>query len=136
MNVIAVAGKTGANTSKVVRWMKLYPGVCVASFGDFLRRKNTRGVDLQDFGQQFVQRYSAAAIVDGTLQGKVDQGCAALIIDGLRHVKVWEAIASHFPESTLLCVDPPETVLIQSLTEGGKIEPAEARKRIQHPVEA
>jgi hypothetical protein len=135
MNVIAVAGKTGANTSAVVRWMRLYPGVCVVSFGEFLRQQNTRGADLQDFGQHFVEKYGPAAIVEGTLEGKIDQQCASLIIDGLRHVKVWDVITNHFPKSTLLCVDPPDTVLIQSLTESGGIEAAEARKRIQHPVE-
>lgn len=136
MNVIAVAGKTGAKTSAVVRWMRLYPGVQTASFGDFLRKKNTRAVDLQDFGQHFLDTHGADAIVQGTLSGGWKEDCAALIIDGLRHVEVWEVITKRFPESTLLCVDPPENVLIDSLTTGGKIDMAEAQKRIHHRVES
>jgi hypothetical protein len=136
MNVIAVAGKTGAKTAAIVRWMRLYPGVRTVSFGEFLRRENTRAADLQDFGQHFLEKHGADAIVEGTLREGGQEDCAALIIDGLRHVEVWDVIAKRFPESTLLCVDPPEDVLIDSLTTGGKIDIAEARKRIHHPVES
>jgi hypothetical protein len=136
MNVIAVAGKTGAKTSTIVRWMRWYPGVRIASFGEFLRKKNTRALDLQDFGQHFLETHGATAIVEGTLGEGRHEDCAALIIDGLRHVEVWDVIAKRFPDSTLLCVAPPENVLIDSLTTGGKIDVTEARKRIHHRVES
>jgi hypothetical protein len=136
MNVIAVAGKTGAKTAAVVRWMRLYPGVQTASFGEFLRKKNTRAVDLQDFGQHFLDTHGADAIVEGALSEGWQEDCAALIIDGLRHVDVWEVITKRFPESTLLCVDPPENVLVDSLMTGDRIDMAEAQRRIHHRVES
>jgi hypothetical protein len=134
MNVVAIAAKTGAKTSRIVRWMKFYPGVGSVSFGEYLRQKNTEQADLQDFGQRFLEQHGAAELVRGVLATQTQSQVQCLIIDGLRHPQVWEVLAKQFPDCSLLCVAPSEDVLVKSLTDSG-LSTEEARKRIQHPVE-
>ena len=135
MKVIAVAGRTGARTSDIVKLLRLYPGVRVASFGDFLRKQNRDHADLQEFGQAFLSERGAAAMVEGTLEGKRPSRGQALIVDGLRHDEVWSALKGEFPQSKLFCVDPPAEVLVASLIKDKDMNVLEARKRVEHPVE-
>ncbi|MBA3831709.1 MAG: hypothetical protein H0X34_07420 [Chthoniobacterales bacterium] len=135
MDVIAVAGRTGAGTSVVAKLMRHYPGVSVVSFGDFLRKQSGGTANLQDFGQAFLLEQGPAAMVEGALAGRRPSEDRTLIIDGLRHEEVWVVLKNRFPNSRLLCVDPREEVLIQALVDEGKVDVSEARKRVGHPVE-
>jgi hypothetical protein len=134
MKVIAVAGKTGAKTSTIVRWMQFYPGVSSVSFGDYLRKENTKEIDLQDFGESFLRTRGPKELLRGVLSMRPEPQGYSLIIDGLRHPEVWQALVDDFPDSTLVCVAPPKDVLIKSLRSSG-ITKAEAENRINHPVE-
>lgn len=135
MKVIAIAGRTGARTSDIVKSLRVYPGVLIASFGDFLRKQNRGGADLQEFGQTFLASRGPAAMVEGILAGKRPSEEQALIIDGLRHDEVWQVLKEIFPQTKLFCVDPPEQVLITALAADKRIDVSEARKRVEHPVE-
>jgi hypothetical protein len=135
MKVIAVAARTGARTSDIVKLLRLYPGVLVASFGDFLRKQNSGAVDLQEFGQNFLTQHGPKVMLEGALAGKRPREGQTLIIDGLRHDTVWSAVREQFPESKLFCADPSEDVLVASLMQDRDLPPQEARKRVTHPVE-
>ncbi len=105
------------------------------SFGEFLRKREGRGADLQDFGKTFLDEHGAQAFVEMLLKEKRLGGCSSLVIDGVRHQSIWIEIQRRFPESQLCCMDSPTEVLIESLTERENINVGEASRRLEHPVE-
>lgn len=105
------------------------------SFGDLLRRENHEGMDLQDFGMEFLDREGPDKMVDGLLGQRKLAGSESIIIDGVRHDRIWGAIQNRFPESQLLCMDTSTPELLRTLEAREHIDAAQAIRRLAHPVE-
>jgi cytidylate kinase len=135
--VIAIAGKPGARTSRLGTKLSQALGVPSLQFGDFVRRLAMgKTTDLQSFGQKYVRKMGPVKFLELFLEQSQVEARDLLIIDGVRHVGIWNAIHSKYPRSFLICIDVPDSELIKRLMRRDGLDKSGALKRLAHPVES
>ena len=138
--VLAVSGGMGSGKSTLSVRLASELGWSRASFGDYVRsvatakRRSTSRKNLQEIGQQLVEA-SPADLCAGVLQQALWVPGDSLVIDGLRHPQVKEALEKAVAPSRLLhvhlSVDP--TIRAGRLAIDGK--DAEWQRMESHAVE-
>lgn len=139
---ICVAGKIACGKSTVAKEIAAYTGFPRISFGDILRNYSqehnipqTRET-LQDLGQKILDQYG----YDGFLKWAMDNSPnidwnGPLIIDGLRHIVVYEYIVELFPETILIYCNCDKQTQINRILSRDKITEDEAIKIVSHSTE-
>jgi cytidylate kinase len=134
--VIAIAGKPGARTSNLSKQLSQTLGVSALEFGGFVRSLAGKSKDLQTVGHRAVQRMGPVKFLEAFLEHNRASEKDILIIDGVRHVGIWNAIHAKFLRSLLVCIDVPERELVKRLMQRDGLNEQEALKRLTHPVES
>lgn len=139
---IFLAGGTCSGKSTLARRIATHTGYPLTSFGDSLRQyaastglPSTREA-LQQLGQELIDKLG----YDGLLQWTIEQSPhiqwnQALVLDGVRHVALYEHLARMFPQNVLVyCVCDKETQLARLMNRDG-ISREEAEHILSHMLE-
>ena len=139
---ICIAGKIACGKSTVAKEITVYTGFPRISFGDILRNYSqehdipqTREA-LQDLGQKILDQHGYEGFLKWAMNNSPNTDWnGSLVIDGLRHVAVYESIVELFPETILVyCSCDPE-VQVNRILSRDKITKEEAIKIVSHPTE-
>ncbi len=142
--IITLAGPIGSGKSTLARTIAAASGVPSAGFGNYVRSLAAeRGLDverrqvLQDLGHELVQA-DARAFLDGALAWSGHAPGQDLLLDGLRHVSILDALRQREAEGldtvTLFYLDTPrETRRARVAARGVSITQMEADEA--HPAE-
>jgi dephospho-CoA kinase len=142
--IIAIAGPIGSGKTTLARALADCLGAKTVGFGDFVRSKaRAQGLGdsdrqvLQDLGNSLVIA-DAAGFLDEALHWAGHKTGDDLLLDGLRHSSVWEALAARQPQGLepvkLVFVDVHEHERHRRLLERG-LTPAEIATAEAHPAE-
>jgi dephospho-CoA kinase len=98
--IIAISGRIGSGKTTLANAVSDRMGAKVAGFGDFVRTKaRAQGLDvsdrrvLQDIGQNLVAA-DAVSFLDEALSWAGHKTGSVLVLDGLRHASVWDALVA------------------------------------------
>jgi len=139
---ICIAGKIACGKSTVSEVIMRHFGFPKVSFGDILRKYSliqnlpqTREV-LQNLGQKILDQCG----YDGFLKWVMDNSPnidwnGPLIIDGLRHIPVYEHIVELFPETILVYCKCDVRTQINRIVSRDKITKEETIKIVSHSTE-
>jgi len=128
--IVALAGAIGSGKTTLARALADRLGWPTASFGDYVREQaRRRGLDLgsrkvlQDLGQSLVEENPERFLAEA-LEWMDYDAAAGLVLDGLRHESVWQALRARsekLPERpvVLLFLDTPEDVRHARLRDRG-----------------
>lgn len=114
MMIVGVAGRAGSGKSVLSTKLAKKLDARRVGFGDLIRREATeRGVagertDLQEVGQELLDRVGAEALVAMVLDPVAAE--PSVIVDGVRHVSVAEALAPKADDFLLVYVEAPDDV--------------------------
>lgn len=135
LTVVGVSGPPAIGTSKAVDLAtQRLPNAKSVKFGDFLRQ--IAGNDnLQDFGERYYEQYGPRGMVKQLLRTIDDQDWNTLIIDGIRHVSIWNEIQQQYPNSRLLYAGAPPEIVTKIITRKYQTSGESARKIASHRIE-
>ncbi len=143
MNVkICIAGKIACGKSTVAEIIARYTGFPRISFGNILRKYSesqnlhqTRE-GLQNLGQKILDRYGYGGFLKWAMEHSSDVNWTeSLVIDGVRHVAIYQRITEIFPKTILVYCDCDTQTQINRILTRDKITKKEAIKVISHPTE-
>lgn len=133
--IVTLAGAIGSGKTTLARALADRLGWPAASFGDYVREQaRRRDLDpgsrkvLQDLGQSLVEADPERFLAEALAWMNYD-ATAGIVLDGLRHKSVWQALRAHsenFPEQpvVLFFLDTPDDVRHARLRERGLDEAA------------
>jgi len=139
---IFLAGGTCSGKSILARRIAAHTGYTLASFGDILRKyaanigyPSTRG-DLQRLGQELIDKLGYGGLLQWTIeQSPHIQWNQSLVLDGVRHVMLYEHLVCMFPQNVLVyCVCDKETQLVRLKNRDG-ISREDAESILSHKLE-
>ena len=131
MRIIGLSGQSGSGKTSLARALATTIQGDIVSFGSYVRAEAQRcGKEesrstLQDLGQALIQEYGADVFVQRVLDhGKSREG-ACILLDGVRHVAIWQAIQRMTPKNVLIFI---------SLDEAQRMERLRARDHLDTPT--
>ncbi|MBU4338343.1 AAA family ATPase [Patescibacteria group bacterium] len=139
---ICIAGKIACGKSTVSEVIVRHFGFPRVSFGDILRKySRTQGLPqtreaLQNLGQKILDQYGYDGFLKWAMDNSPDTNWnGPLIIDGLRHIAVYEHIVELFPETILVYCKCDMQTQISRIVSRDKITKEEAIKIVSHSTE-
>lgn len=111
--IIAIAGPAGAGKTTLAEALCRSLGAVPASFGDFVRAEaRRRGLlqertALEDLGQSLLKKYGAPGFTAHVLARSTNNTQATVVVDGVRHLEVWDALAAMAPAHLLVYLELP-----------------------------
>lgn len=143
--ILVLAGAIGSGKSTLAAALAAALGAPRAGFGDYVRHlaaglglDTTNRTVLQDIGHERVET-DARAFLDDTLAWSGHQPGAVLVLEGLRHVKILEALQARAAELEdpviLVYLDTPPEVRGARVTAARGVSGDQLRKDEQHPAE-
>jgi dephospho-CoA kinase len=129
MKAIAVSGRIGSGKSSVVRRLSSRHGWGTISFGAFVRSEVVRlGLkpsreELQSVGESLFRTHGPEGILRAAIEA-THPDTQVHLIDGIRHVTVWDAVQSTYDESLLIFLDASERERYRRFLT--RLDPAEA----------
>src|SRR5256885_1041286 len=133
--LIGLAGKTCSGKSTLARHLATRLDAQVLSFGDYVRRI-AQSTNLQDSGQQMLDRDGATAFVDKFLSFNAPMTGSILVVDGIRHFTVWDRLKFRYRSNLLVVIMAEEHVLIERLAQKRAFSETEAKEFLSHPIES
>jgi len=142
--IITLAGPIGSGKSSLARSVAAALGAPSAGFGDYVRARATEaGLDagsrrvLQDLGHDLVEA-DARGFLDAALDWSGHQAGRDLVLDGLRHMAILDALRAREAESLdtlfLLYLDTPVEVRQARIAARG-VSLADMQTAEAHPAE-
>ena len=113
MKAVAVCGRSGSGKSSLVARLSSEYGWDLISFGDYVRAELKRSggeptrMQLQALGHTLFRDLGPEGILNAALAA-CRPSTEVHLIDGIRHVSVWEAVRTKYEASVLLFLDIPE----------------------------
>lgn len=134
--ILGIAGLPGAGKSTLARSVAAQIHGRLFSFGNFFRAIAIEP-DVQTFGNEYISNNLAAHVVENFLRFYDDiPADGRWVIEGIRHIAIWEALRERTDWARLVFLDVRQQVLLHRLMIRAKITMEEARRRLNHPVEA
>jgi cytidylate kinase len=138
---IGIAGQIGAGKTSLARKLSQRLGSETVSFGSFVKSQAlSRNVPinrnaLQDLGEQLIKELGVEHFVEQSLALERFPEHALLILDGIRHIEIWEAIKTRAETKLLVYLDIPEAERLKRVLEREQSEEAEVLSQFHHPME-
>jgi dephospho-CoA kinase len=138
--IIGISGQISSGKSTLAKALANALSGQVISFGNFVRTEATkRGVDvgrvaLQQFGEKLIREMGAKEFV-GRVFDLLAISTPFLILDGVRHIIIWQVIQDLGVKNALIYLDIGEEERFRRLVQRDEIEPAIARQVLTHPME-
>jgi cytidylate kinase len=133
--LVGIAGLPGSGKTTVARELRSCLKADVISFGDFFRVL-AKGEDLQEFGAAYVQSRSAENIVDELLAFYEPRWDRPIVVEGIRHIAIWRALAVRAEKSQLVFLGVERRILERRLAKRGGAAERRTTERFEHRVEA
>lgn len=140
--VVCFSGKIGSGKSSVVSELSGSLGWKHAGFGQFVRQEIARqGGDpnsreaLQDFGQRCVEA-DPEAFCRGLLQSVDYRPGENLLVDGVRHLKIFDTLQAVLSPANIRLVHLSLTEDVQQARVDGRTDSADLDRARGHAVEA
>ena len=137
--VIGISGWSGSGKTSLAIALADQLSCSRKSFGNFVRKEAARrGIPndreaLQEFGEMLLGEMGEKRFVQKAILS--DETNPIEIIDGIRHVAVWEFIQTLTETSLLIFLNLDEQTRIKRLQARDEISPQVARRIMNHPME-
>lgn len=137
--IIGIAGQIGSGKTSLAKELCSRLNWKPISFGSFVRSEaNRRGiridrVALQQLGEDLIAKLGPDEFVRQVLYS--DAINPNIIIDGIRHIEVWQAIRSITHKCILVYLDIPEKVRIARLQQRDNLGIDSIKLAMLHPME-
>ncbi|MGI0015006.1 MAG: ATP-binding protein, partial [Nitrososphaera sp.] len=124
--VVGIAGQIGSGKTSLAMELSKRLNWKLISFGSFVRSEaNRRGIKidrvaLQQLGEDLIAELGPDEFVRQVLYS--DTIHSNIVIDGIRHVEIWQAIRSITQKSILVYLDIPEEVRIARLQQRDNLD--------------
>jgi dephospho-CoA kinase len=141
MKIIGLSGQSGAGKTYVAKELARILKIEVVSFGSYVhaealqREKGTDRVTLQELGQVLINEYGYEAFVRHVLQFSGVQNGAPILLDGVRHVGIWQAVQKISMQSVLIYLHCDKLQRVERLLMRDHLESASVQSIIQHPMD-
>jgi cytidylate kinase len=138
-NILGIAGQIGSGKSSLARELCKRLNGKLISFGSFVRSEaNRRGIRidraaLQRLGEDLIAELGPDEFVRQVLYS--DSITSSIVIDGIRHVEIWQAIRSIAPGSILVYLDVPDEIRIARLQQRDNLDIDSIKLAMLHPME-
>ena len=143
MNVkVCVAGKICSGKSTLANQIAGQTGRPLVSFGGVLRHYSERNRlpagrrDLQELGKQLIDRLGFEDFLEWIVKESSIDWSQPLVLDGVRHVKIYCYMAKKFPGTILVYCDYDEETQIARLRTRDGICEEDAKQIISHATES
>lgn len=137
--VVGIAGQIGSGKTSLAMELSKRLNWKLISFGSFVRSEaNRRGINidrvaLQQLGEDLITELGPDEFVRQVLFS--DKINSNMVIDGIRHVEIWQAIRSIAQQSILVYLDIPEEVRIARLQQRDNLDIDSIKLAMFHPME-
>ena len=137
--IIGIAGKIASGKTTLAARLSLLTAGRIASFGLYVRSQaKIRGIlenrsNLQELGENLITEFGEIRFVEQALDLKNSHD-KVLIIDGVRHKAVWEAITKVTSLSVLVYLDISENMRVERLKLRGDVDAINSGA-MNHPME-
>lgn len=139
--IIGFCGQTGAGKTSVVRELAHLLGGEVVSFGSYVRAEALRcgkeidRLTLQTFGQNLIDEYGYERFVQQVLPSSRLEQNVLILLDGVRHVDIWQAVQGLLPQSMLIYLHCDEEQRIERLLTREHLSLSAVQSILQHPMD-
>lgn len=145
-SLVGIAGKTGSGKTVLAERLKTELETGVVSFGAFVRAEavlkgmSLNRATLQQLGEQLIGELGPEEFVGRVIQfhlsdGSADHRPACLIIEGVRHVEIWEVLQAQFANCFLVYLNIPYELRLRRIRERDNIDTESAIEILHHPLE-
>jgi len=137
--IIGIAGQIGSGKTSLARELCSRLNWKLISFGSFVRSEAKRRgiridrVALQQLGEDLIAELGPDEFVRQVLFS--DKINSNMVIDGIRHVEIWQAIQVIAPKSILVFLDVPEETRIARLRQRDNLGIDSIKLAMLHPME-
>lgn len=138
--IIGISGQISSGKSTLAKALANTLNGQVISFGNFVRTEAAkRGIDvgrvaLQQCGEELIRELGAKEFV-GRVFDLLAISTPFLILDGVRHIVVWQVIQDLVVKNALIYLDIEEEERFRRLVQRDQIEPVMAKQVLTHPME-
>lgn len=137
--IIGIAGQIGSGKTSLALELCERLNAQKVSFGDFIRsealRRNiipTRPA-LQELGETLIAELGPCNFVQRVLNSTDIR--PIMILDGVRHIEIWQAIRSFAPRSILIYLDVAEVTRFERLKGRDNLDDGSIEVAMRHPME-
>ena len=137
--IIGIAGQIGSGKTSLAMELCSRLNWQIISFGSFVRSEaNRRGiridrVALQQLGEDLIADLGPDEFVRQVLFS--DKINSNMVMDGIRHVEIWQTLRSIAQQSILVYLDIPEEVRIARLRQRDNLDIDSIKLAMLHPME-
>lgn len=139
--IIGLSGQSGVGKTYLARELAGVLKGAVVSFGSYvraealLRGKGTDRVTLQELGQALIDEYGCERFVQQVFHFAGGQKNTRMVVDGVRHKEIWQAIQSVEPQSVLIYLHCDEAQRVVRLMRRDQLDPTSAQAIVEHPMD-
>lgn len=111
--VIGLAGNKGSGKTTIAEALALRINATILSFGAYVRTKAAGTLDavqLADLGARLLDAQGPRAFIDDAISTLAWDGHSPLIIEGIRHTRILDALLARFPHMKLAYVTAPNAI--------------------------
>lgn len=137
--VVGIAGQIGSGKTSLAMELSKHLNWKLISFGSFVRSEaNRRGMNLdrlalQQLGEGLIAELGPDEFVRQVLYS--NKIYSNMVIDGIRHGEIWQAIQSIAPRGILVYLDIPEEVRMARLQQRDNLDAESIKLAMLHPME-
>ena len=139
--IIGISGKIGTGKTVLSEKLHLYMKSDLISTGNFIRNQalyhaiEPKRENLQNLGLQLINKYGYEKFVIEFLRSELKFNNDVLIIEGIRHLKIWEELIKYSNKSLLIFSDISEKNIIPNVKERDNLNEKDIKKSFSHLVE-
>lgn len=137
--IIGLAGSKGSGKTTIAELLAQQINATVVSFGAYVRSKTTivlNTVELADLGAQLLREKGPRTFIDEAIAATSWNGTKPLIIEGIRHIHILDALYERFPQLRLVYIHIPDEVRTRRLEARDAIDTATIRTLSGHSTES
>jgi adenylate kinase family enzyme len=137
--IIGIAGQIGSGKTSLALELCKRLNAQKVSFGDFVRsealRRNTipTRLALQELGETLIAELGPYGFVQRVLNSTDIR--PIMILDGIRHIEIWQAIRSFAPRSILIYLDIEEATRLDRLKGRDNLNDGSIKRAMFHTME-
>jgi dephospho-CoA kinase len=141
MKIIGLSGQSGAGKTYVAKELARILKIGVVSFCSYVRaealqrEKGTDRVTLQELGQALIDEYGCEKFVQRVFHFGGVQNGIPLLLDGVRHVDIWQAVQKVSMQSALIYFHCDESQRVERLLMRDHLESASVQSIMQQPMD-
>ncbi len=138
-NIVGIAGQIGSGKTSLAMELCKRLNWKTISFGSYIRSEaNRRGIKLdrvalQQLGEDLIAELGPGEFVRHVLYS--DKIYPNIVLDGIRHVEIWQAIRAITQKSILVYLDVSEEVRIARLQQRDNLDIDSIKLAMFHPME-